>query len=94
MRRRPLILVVALVGFTLLYLWKKVELARIDQRLSEIENEVGDLREEDARLRATIDQYSKPRTIKKIAAEKLDMIYPTGQVDELILENEGRSATK
>lgn len=94
MRRRPLILVVALVGFTLLYLWKKVELARIDQRLSEIGSEMGDLREEDARLRAAIEQYSKPGTIKKIAAEKLDMIYPTGQVDELILEDKGRSATK
>ncbi len=94
MRRRPLILVGALVGLTLLYLWKKVELARIAQRLVEIESEMVDLREEDARLRAAIDQYSKPGTIKRIAEEKLGMIYPTGQVDELILENEGGNRPK
>ena len=94
MKRRPILLVVALVALTLLYLWKKVERAHIAQRFSEIEVEMQDLREENARLVAAIDQHSKPGTIKKIAEEQLHMVYPSGQLDESILENEGRSAAK
>jgi hypothetical protein len=89
--RRYILLVVFLVAVTVLYTWKKVEMASVAKRISSAEVRADSLVEERSKLTASIAFRKKPGNIKKIAEEQLGMVYPTGRMIDLILDApEGR----
>ena len=89
--RRNALLVAVLVAITVLYTWKKVELARVARQISSAEIQAGNLEEEQSKLMAAIASRKKPGVIKKIAEDKLGMVYPTGRVTDLILDESDRT---
>ena len=81
--RRQAGLLVLLVAVTLLYVWKKVELASVARRIDAHQVRSEELQEESARLTAAIVFKKKPGAIERIARGQLGMEYPAGRLTEL-----------
>ena len=83
--RRKVAVVVLAVALTVAYTWKKVELARVAEKITGLEGRAAALVEEQSKLTAAIASKKKPGTIKQIAEDKLGMAYPEGGVAELVV---------
>jgi cell division protein FtsL len=86
LHRKYIVLVILLVAITVLYTWKKVEWASVAQRISNAEAQTDRLVEERSKLMAGIALRKRPGNIKKIAEDKLGMVYPAGRVVNLVLD--------
>lgn len=82
---RNVAVVVLAVALTVAYTWKKVELARVAEKITGLEGRAAALVEEQSKLTAAIAFKKKPGTIKQIAEDKLGMAYPEGGVAELVV---------
>ena len=74
------------MAITLLYVWKKVELASIARQIDQHEARIGELREEGSRLTAAVVFKKKPGAIEQIARGQLGMEYPAGRLTELTFD--------
>ena len=81
--RRLASLLVLLVAVTLLYVWKKVELASVAREIDAHQVRSEELREERARLTAAVVFKKKPGAIERMARGQLGMEYPAGRLTEL-----------
>jgi hypothetical protein len=68
---------------TLLNIWQKIELAGVARQLDVCQDQIEELREEEARLTAAIVFKMKPGAIEGIARGRLEMDYPAGRLTEL-----------
>ncbi len=81
--RRQTGLLVLMVAVTLLYVWKKVELASVARQIDSHQVRSEQLREESARLTAAVVFKKKPGAIEQIARGQLGMEYSAGRLTEL-----------
>ena len=86
--RRYVSVVVLLVVITVLYLWKKVELAKVEKQFSAAQVRIAELQEERAKLAAAIVSRRQPAVIRKLAEERLGMTYPAAEdLKEIVLDH-------
>jgi hypothetical protein len=79
---------VLLVTVMVAYLWKKVEFAKVERRISAAQVRIAELQEERAKLAAAIVGRRPPAVIRKLAEERLGMGYPAaGDLRNLELEH-------
>ena len=84
---RRILLLLATVACTILFVGKKVELDNLARRLEQVDGRLSVLQEEQARLTAAIVFKQKPGAIEQIARGRLDMVYTSGQLSNVTFDS-------
>jgi cell division protein FtsB len=80
---RRILLLLATVACTILFVGKKVELDNMARQLEQVEGRLQVLNDEQARLTAAIVFKQKPGAIEQIARGRLDMVYSSGRLSDV-----------
>ena len=72
-----MLVVIALVFFSLLFVWSRVEVVQIGYEISHANTFYQTLSKENQRLRIEVASLKSPSRIEDIAKNRLDLVHPT-----------------
>ena len=71
------LMVAALIFFSLLFVWSRIEVVQIGYEISHANQVYQNVSKENQRLRVEVASLKSPSRIEEIAKNRLDLIHPT-----------------
>lgn len=75
--KRSMLIVAALVFFSLLFVWSRIEVVQIGYEISYANKVYQNVSRENQRLRVEVASLKSPSRIEEIAKNRLDLVHPT-----------------